>query len=206
MRLVYNGLELGRFPFRPERGGDLSLLAVGRLVEKKGFPLFIEAVRRLRERGLPVTAEIAGDGPLRAALQEQIDRAGLGGAVTLLGPLTQAEVRELLGTRRLFVAPFIVGADGTPTGCPRCSWRPCPGASRVSRPTSPRWGEVVVPGRTGWLVPTGDVETLTDAVEEALRTDAAPLARNARRLVEDVFDSRGQAKILRELQSPPERG
>lgn len=206
MRLVYNGLELGRFPFRPERGGDLSLLAVGRLVEKKGFPLLIEAVRRLRERGLPVTAEIAGDGPLRAALQGQIVRAGLGGGVTLLGPLTQAEVSGLLGTRRLFVAPFIVGRDGNADGLPTVLLEamargiPCVAADVTAV------GEVVIPGRTGWLVPTGDVDALTDAVEEALRTDASPLVRNARRLVEDVFDSRGQARTLRELQAAAEPG
>ena len=132
--------------------------------------------------------------------------AGLGGAVTLLGPLTQDEVSGLLGTRRLFVAPFIVGRDGNADGLPTVLLEamargiPCVAADVTAV------GEVVIPGRTGWLVPTGDVDALTDAVEEALRTDASPLVRNARRLVEDVFDSRGQARTLRELQAAAEPG
>ncbi|QGU05062.1 glycosyltransferase family 4 protein [Corynebacterium comes] len=205
MTLVYNGLELERFPFSPERGDDLSLLAVGRLVEKKGFAQLIEAVRRLRERGLAVTAEIAGDGPLREELQEQIDRAGLGEAVTLLGPLTQSEVRDLLGTRRLFVAPFVVGADGNADGLPTVLLEamacgiPCVAADVTAV------GEVIITGRTGRLVPAGGVGKLTDAIDEALRSDCTQLVHNARRLVEETFDSRRQAKTLRELQTPAGR-
>lgn len=204
MRLVYNGLELARFPFVPQRDRDLRLLSVGRLVEKKGFPLLIEAVRRLRERGLEVTAEIAGDGPLREELQEQIDRAGLNDAVTLLGPLTQSEVRDLLGTRRLFVAPFVIGEDGNADGLPTVLLEamargiPCVAADVTAV------GEVIITGQTGWLVPTGDVDKLTDAIEEALGADTTELAHNARALVEETFDSRHQAKTLAQLQTPPE--
>lgn len=204
MRLVYNGLELARFPFVPQRDQDLRLLSVGRLVEKKGFPLLIESVRRLRERGLAVTAEIAGDGPLREELQEQIDRAGLNDAVTLLGPLTQSEVRDLLGTRRLFVAPFVIGEDGNADGLPTVLLEamargiPCVAADVTAV------GEVIITGKTGWLVPTGDVDKLTDAIEEALGADTTELAHNARALVEETFDSRHQAKTLAQLQTPPE--
>ncbi|NLF89740.1 MAG: colanic acid biosynthesis glycosyltransferase WcaL [Corynebacterium marinum] len=204
MRLVYNGLELARFPFVPQRDQDLRLLSVGRLVEKKGFPLLIESVRRLRERGLAVTAEIAGDGPLREELQEQIDRAGLNDAVTLLGPLTQSEVRDLLGTRRLFVAPFVIAEDGNADGLPTVLLEamargiPCVAADVTAV------GEVIITGKTGWLVPTGDVDKLTDAIEEALGADTTELAHNARALVEETFDSRHQANTLAQLQTPLE--
>lgn len=204
MRLVYNGLELARFPFVPQRDQDLRLLSVGRLVEKKGFPLLIESVRRLRERGLAVTAEIAGDGPLREELQEQIDRAGLNDAVTLLGPLTQSEVRDLLGTRRLFVAPFVIAEDGNADGLPTVLLEamargiPCVAADVTAV------GEVIITGKTGWLVPTGDVDKLTDAIEEALGADTTELAHNARALVEETFDSRHQANTLAQLQTPQE--
>lgn len=201
IKLVYNGLELARFPFQPERAPELRLFGVGRLVEKKGFSLLIDAVRILRARGLNVTAEIAGDGPLREELQAQIDADGLQEAVTLLGPLTQAEVAELLGTRRLFVAPFVVGSDGNADGLPTVLLEamargiPCVAGDVTAV------GEVIITGQTGWLVPTGDVEKLAEAIDEALHTDTTELVTNARRLVEENFDSRNQAATLAQLQN-----
>ncbi|MCS5480735.1 glycosyltransferase [Corynebacterium sp. YIM 101645] len=201
IRLVYNGLELARFPFQPERAPELTLLGVGRLVEKKGFSLLVDAVRILRARRLNVTAEIAGDGPLREELQAQINTAGLRDAVTLLGPLTQAEVAELLGTRRLFVAPFVVGSDGNADGLPTVLLEamargiPCVAGDVTAV------GEVIITGRTGWLVPTGDAGRLAEAIEDALHTDTAELVATARRLVEENFDSRHQAAALAHLQN-----
>lgn len=65
-------------------------------------------------------------------------------------------------------------------------------------------GEVIITGKTGWLVPTGDVDKLTDAIEEALGADTTELAHNARALVEETFDSRHQANTLAQLQTPLE--
>src|SRR5690606_26654575 len=178
-----NGLELARFPYR--RRADLAeepvLLGVGRLVEKKGFDQLIEVVRALRAEGRPVRAEIVGDGPLREELTAQIQELGLQDHVTLLGPRTQEEVRGLLEEADLFVAPFVIGADGDADGLPTvlleamATGIPCVAASVTAV------GEVILDGRTGWLVPTGDTNALVDAVREALdpatdrlaRTDAA---------------------------------
>lgn len=211
LRLVRNGLDLDRFPFQPRQhtqnpdDGPARLLAIGRLVEKKGFSLLVEAVHRLRERGVEVTAEIAGDGPLAPELRAQIESLGLQEHITLLGPITQAQVTELLGTRDLFVAPFVVGSDGNADGLPTVLLEamarglPCVAADVTAV------GEVVQTGRTGWLVPTGDVEALTEAIAEAVRpgTGHAELAARARAQVEELFDSRGQAARLAELVVQP---
>ncbi len=72
VRVIANGVEerpaevtLGEGPFR--------VGAIGRLTEQKGFDVLIEAVRRLRQDGVPVETVIAGDGPDRAALAAQAD-------------------------------------------------------------------------------------------------------------------------------------
>lgn len=201
IRLIHNGLELTRFPFRPEREEELSLVAVGRLVEKKGFALLIEAVARLRARGLAVTAEIAGDGPLRHELQQQIDAAGLSTAVRLLGPLTQAEVARLLGIRRVFVAPFVIGTDGNADGLPTVLLEAMARGIRCVAAEVTGVGEVIIDGETGWLVPTGEVTALTEAIAAALAPGNDHLVRNARGLVERVFNSRRQAVALQALQT-----
>lgn len=203
LELVRNGLELERFPYR--RRTDLAevplLLGVGRLVEKKGFDQLIDVVHALRAEGREVRAEIVGDGPLRDELTAQIDRLGLQQQVRLLGPRTQEEVRHLLDAADLFVAPFVIGADGNADGLPTvlleamATGIPCVAASVTAV------GEVILDGETGWLVPTGDTAALIGAVREALdpATHRLALTDAARELVVAEYDSRSQARHLRVL-------
>ncbi|MBO0594305.1 glycosyltransferase family 4 protein [Nesterenkonia sp. E16_7] len=222
LHLVRNGLELSRFPFTPNLGArpaadpaagggveitprPARLLGIGRLVEKKGFHLLIEAVARLRAEGLDVEADIAGDGPLTAQLQEQIDDAGLRSAVRLLGPCTQQEVSELLGSHDVFVAPFVIGADGNADGLPTVLLEAMARGIRCVAAEVTAVGEVIRNGETGWLVPTGDVEALTAAVAEAITADPRhlPMLEAARTLIEQRFDSAAQARRLHGLVRDP---
>lgn len=203
LRLVRNGLELERFPFRPRAtiSGTPHLLGVGRLVEKKGFELLIEAARRLSDSGTECRVDIVGDGPLRDTLQNLISSYQLDDVVHLLGPRTQEEVRTLLGEADLFVAPFVVGTDGNADGLPTvlleamATGIPCVAGDVTAV------GEVIRTGETGWLVPSGDVDALLACVVEALdsATDIDAMTRAARALIEAEYDSTGQAARLREL-------
>ncbi|GAA1813564.1 glycosyltransferase family 4 protein [Nesterenkonia flava] len=212
--LVHNGLNLERFPYEPERpsgNGVPRLLAVGRLVEKKGFLHIVDAVARLKAAGMSVRADILGDGPEAGPLRERIAALGVQDEVSLLGARTQAEVTEMLGSHDLFVAPFVVGADGNADGLPTVLLEamargiPCVAADVTAV------GEVIRNGsptaeRTGWLVPTSDAEALTGAVREALGITSQrrrQITDAARNLVESLFDSRRQATHLRRLVSTP---
>lgn len=79
---------------RSPKTNDIHLLSVARLVEKKGHVHQIAACARLKTRGIRFHLKIAGDGPLRIALQQQIDAAGLTADITLLGAQTVAQIRE----------------------------------------------------------------------------------------------------------------
>ncbi|WP_218220487.1 glycosyltransferase [Nesterenkonia sp. Act20] len=212
LHLVRNGLELSRFPFTPGRnvrpadGDPPRLLGIGRLVEKKGFHLLIEAVSRLHSLGVPAQVSIAGDGPLRSELQERIDGAGLTSWVRLLGPCTQEEIGELLGTHDVFVAPFVVGADGNADGLPTVLLEAMARGIRCVAAQVTGVGELVRSAETGWLVPSGDVTALTKALLEALTLDAGHLAllTAARSCIEDHFDSTSQAATLRALVHDPQ--
>ena len=204
---VYNGLELERFPFRPraDHGGPLRVAAVGRLVEKKGFADLVEAVRRLVELGLPVEVRLAGGGELHDELAERIRSAGLGDRFALLGPRTQAEVRELLDWCDVFAAPSVVGADGNADGLPTvlleamASGAPCVATDVTGIP------EVVIDGVTGRLLPPADAGALADALAAIAHEPAAALAmtRTARALVEREFDGARQAAALADLAARP---
>lgn len=207
VELVYNGLELDRFPYREPAAAELSdrpvrIAAVGRLVEKKGFPDLIEAVRRLRDGGLPVEARVAGGGELLEELQDRVEAAGLQDCFTLLGPRTQAEVRALLDWADVFAAPSVVGADGNADGLPTvlleamATGVPCVASTVTGIP------EAIIDGVTGRLHAPGDVDGLVEALTALARApqERIALATAARALIEQRFDSRRQARILRALE------
>jgi teichuronic acid biosynthesis glycosyltransferase TuaC len=105
LHVVRNGVDLERFQLldrstaRQQVCGPLGLaldapllLSVGNLVELKGHALLIEAVHALRDALPSLQLLIAGEGPERTALQEQIERCGLQARVRLVGALPNSEL------------------------------------------------------------------------------------------------------------------
>ncbi len=205
--VVRNGLELDRFPYRPHRDRKEvpALLAVGRLVEKKGFGHLLFALAVLRDTGLPVRLDLVGTGPLEADLAAQVRGLGLDDVVTLHGALTQQEVREMFDTHDVLVAPFVDGSDGNVDGLPTvllegmAAGIPCVAGNVTAVP------EIVSDGRTGWLVDGTDPTAIAAAVAEVVRRAVADPASltfvtdAARARVCALHDSRVQAAELAAL-------
>lgn len=220
---VYNGLELERFPFvEPTYPGPaLRVAAVGRLVEKKGFSLLLDAVAELVRRGVALEVRIAGGGELYELLTQQIVQLGLESTVTLLGPRTQAEVVELLRWADVFTAPCLVGQDGNADGLPTvlleamamgvpCIASDVTGIPEVitnangvftAEPESDK--NSASPRQTGILVRSGVLSDLVDALVTVASSsfDRQSVALAARRLIEASFDSYRQSALLQDLQS-----
>ncbi|WP_226963562.1 glycosyltransferase [Nostocoides sp. F2B08] len=214
IRLVRNGIDVERFTYSaPTPVGDtLRVAAVGRLVEKKGFDVLVDAAALARDRGLSLEVRIAGDGELREDLEAQITAAGLEGTVTLLGPRGQDEIRDLLRWADVLVAPCVVGRDGNADGLPTvlleamamgvpCVSTAVTGIPEAIHPASPEGPA------TGLLLPPGDVEAVAAAMEDAARPDfpRTEIARSARALIETEFDSRVQARRLADVTAPSAR-
>jgi len=117
---IYNGLDLSQFNFRWPRATDAGpslVLAVGRLVEKKGFGDLVSAVKILRQRGLPVSSG-NGSGPLRERICAQIRQLDLEDCVSVVGAKDQQAVRSAYQRAALFVLPRIITSDGDRDGIP----------------------------------------------------------------------------------------
>lgn len=199
--LVYNGLELRGLPFSGAEPASREIIAVGRLIEKKGFHVLIEACRLMRERGADFTVRIIGSGPEEGRLRAQIARSGLSDVATLAGPRPQSEVVATMRRGALLAAPCIVGGDGNRDGLPTVLLEamavglPCVATDVTGIP------ELVVDGKTGLIVPEGDPDTLADRME-ALLGDAALRARLSlagRARIERDFDIDVNAARLREI-------
>jgi len=193
VELVYHGVDLARFPpsaiERPPRDGSdpaqpVMLLSVGRLVEKKGTDVLLEALARL-PRALHWRLVHAGGGPLRAKLEQRARRLGILERVAWRGALAQD---ALLGEYRaadLFVLASRIARDGDRDGLPNVLVEAqSQGLACVSTAVS-AIPELIEDGVTGVLVAPDAAEALAQAL-------AALIADPARR---QALGGAGQARV-----------
>jgi len=198
---IYNGLDLNRFPYSAPDVRARHIVAVGRLVEKKGFDVLIDACALLKAEGCEFSCEIIGSGEDEAALRAQIERLSVGTRVRLEGPRPQARVIEHVREAAVFAAPCIVGKDGNRDGLPTVLLEamalgtPCVSTDVTGIP------EVIRHGETGLCVPQREAEALADALKQLLDSSdlRTRLASAARRLIEKDFDIHRNAARQRTL-------
>jgi glycosyltransferase involved in cell wall biosynthesis len=199
VRCLYHGLDLEAYPVPATRDGEApALLAVGQLKEKKGLGDLIDACAALAERGIDVRCRIVGEGPLRDALAERIERHRLGGRVTLDGPLPHAAVIDAYATASVFALPCVTAADGDRDGIPNVILEAMAMGLPVVSTRHSGIPEAVEDGVTGLLVAPGDVEGLADALATLLSDPARrdELGRAGRRRVASLFDARTNVRRL----------
>lgn len=185
---IYNGMDLNSaLPSAP--ASPPRLLSVGRLVEKKGYPILIEACRLLREQGIDFRCRIIGEGPMHDELKEQIAACSLAPIVELAGPQAQPEIRRSLGEASLFVLPCVEersgGMDILPTVITEAM------AARLPVVSTRLAGipEMVLDGKTGRLVASGDAAAIASAVRGLLSQpdQARSMGEAGRRHAEEMF-------------------
>jgi glycosyltransferase involved in cell wall biosynthesis len=200
VRRLYNGVDLDAF--RADGGVRRSdrILSVGRLVEKKGFDVLVDALALLAERGVEFSADLVGDGEDREAIRARIDARGLASRVHLTGPLDQVEIRRRMLESTLLCLPCKIGADGNRDALPTVLLEAqAAGLPSISTPVS-GIPEILDGGRAGVLVPENDpaatARAMCELLEDAPRR--AELARAGRRRAEELFDGRNAARTLHE--------
>jgi glycosyltransferase involved in cell wall biosynthesis len=208
VRRIYNGLQIPAFAYSDPSERPPAIVAVGRLVEKKGFDVLIQACALLRSRGLPFRCTIIGEGLLKDDLGLLIDSLDLRNEVVLAGPLPRPKVAEALRSAAVCAVPCVQAADGDRDGLPTvlieamALGTPCIGTDVTGIP------ELVRNGETGLCVAQRDPEALADALA-CLIGDGdlrVRLARSGRALVEEQFDVDCNAALLRSLFESAARG
>jgi len=93
----------------PPEGTDLRVVCAASLIPRKGQSYLLEALARLRERGLHVTASLAGEGEARVRLEAKAQELGVDDRVTLLGNVDHSELlrRYAVGDFDAFVLPSL---------------------------------------------------------------------------------------------------
>jgi glycosyltransferase involved in cell wall biosynthesis len=163
--------------FVPPRAGTTrendAIVFVGRLVEKKGLPVLVEAFAKLR-RSLPdARLTIVGDGPMRAPIESLLGRLGLSEHVSLAGALPHRELADVYRRSTVAVFPFVVAAGGDQEGFGLVVTEAMGCGCPVIASELPAVRASIDPGTTGILVPPGDADALEREVLRVLRD--APL-------------------------------
>jgi glycosyltransferase involved in cell wall biosynthesis len=199
---LYNGVDLDRFhPTARRQEARPMLLGVGRLVEKKGFAILVEACRLLRRRGYDFRCDIVGSGPEEQNLRGQIASAGLAGVVTLRGVLANEQVAEALAAATAVALPCVVAEDGNVDALPTVLLEAAAAGCPVVSTRLSGIPEIVVEAKTGLLVPPGDAAALASALANLIDQPARARAMGqaARRHAEDLFDLRRNVAELQRL-------
>jgi colanic acid/amylovoran biosynthesis glycosyltransferase len=163
---IYNGLDLTEFGRATFSSDTPLIVAIGRLIAKKGFTNLIRACALLVERGRSFRCEIFGEGPLEKELRVQIEKLNLEDRIQLPGPKPQHELRARLADASVFVLPSVPEPQGGMDNLPTVIME----AMATGLPVvSTRIGgipEMVVENQTGFLVQPEDAVALAGAIEK----------------------------------------
>ncbi len=169
---VFEVLNFAPLDVRPVKAAPEAVPVIGtlsRLHRNKGVDVMLEAMARLRDRGVEVRLRIAGDGPERETLEALSHSLDLEDRVTFEGWVSPAA--DYLTTLDLFAAPSrvepfgLVVAESMAAGVPVV-------ASRIDGPR-----EILKDGELGRLVAAEDADALAFAIEAAVKDWPGTLAR-----------------------------
>jgi glycosyltransferase involved in cell wall biosynthesis len=216
--LVYHGIDVARFR-APEQDkvrattapDPVTVLSVGRAVDKKGFDDLLAALANL-PAALPWRFEHVGGGPLLPRLKAQAQALGIADRVSWHGALAQQALLARYRAADVFALASRVSADGDRDGLPNVLMEaqsqklPCV-ATTVAGIT-----ELIEHGVTGLLVPERDTAALSGALARLIgdaglrdRLGQAGFERTTREFAMETGIDRLVARFDASIDSPSSR-
>lgn len=175
IRHIPNGIDLTRFDDKPKQK---RILMTGRLLPRKGFQHVLSALEGVEA---DYEVHIAGDGPLRAALEEQARK--LKTKVIFHGWLdtNSTELRELYETSAIFCLPSL--RENASISLLEAM------LAGMAVITSDESGCPETVGDAGFIVPYGNVDTMRMTLNRLINSvdEQVSFGARARRRAEQVF-------------------
>ena len=175
--LAYHGLDFARFPafLRPVGGDRVTILSVGRAVEKKGFDVLLDALALL-PTALDWRLVHIGGGALLPRLKRQADTLRLARRIEWRGAQPQDAVLAAYREADLFVLACQRTRSGDRDGLPNVLMEAQSQGLPCITTTASAADELIVDGNSGILVPPGDAAALARAIGELI---ADPMRRES---------------------------
>ena len=196
--VIPNGIEFETFTPGPhsDRYTKPTLLYLGRLKAYKKVEFILEAIALLSSKGVDCRLLVAGDGDYRGHLERLSKDLGINSRVTFLGYVTETKKIELL--RKAWLHILTSSKEGW--GITNLEAAACETPTVAS--DSPGLRDSVVHGRTGFLVPHGNIEALADRISELLENNELRqnMGKNSRKFAESFSWEESTVQIERFLE------
>ncbi len=198
---IYNGMDLNKFPYTPYTERKPHILAVGRLVAKKGFNVLLDALALLKQQKIFMSCTLVGSGALQTDLEEQIKALGIEDVITLVGPMPQPDIIRMMQQANMVVAPCIISEDGDRDGLPTVLLESMALGTPVISTQVAGIPELVKDQETGLCVEPQNPQALAEAIKRLLDDQSLCqiLSKKGRALIEREYDEDRNASRLREL-------
>lgn len=203
---IHLGVDIGKFAYQDRapalaRRGQKRLLMVSRLAEKKGIPVAMRALRAVLEQAPELTLRIVGEGEERPKIEELRRELGLERHVELVGALDSDGVRQEMAGCHLLLQPSVTARDGDQEGIPVVLMEALASGIPVIATRHSGIPELVIEGRTGFLVPEHDIPALAKTVLRVIQDPAlaSSLGRAGRAWIEQEFNLTLQAERFTRL-------
>ncbi|WNF37195.1 glycosyltransferase [Bacillaceae bacterium IKA-2] len=195
--LVYHsqGVNLTQFTYRPPQQRETeNILSMGRLVEKKGHHILMQAFNKIKSKFPNATLTIIGRGELEEPLKLLASQLNLGESFQLLKNLPKHQVHEEMKKADLFCAASLEASDGNVEGIPNTIKEAMATGLPVVSTTHAGIPELITNHKEGILVEENNVNQLALALEYMLenRNKWEQYASAARQKVEQNFDQSKQ--------------
>ena len=197
------GIDMTRFTPREMKvpGETLEILSVARLTEKKGLHVAIEACRQLKAQGVAFRYRILGIGPWERRLRTLIEQYQLDDVIEMPGFMPSHQVKAMLEQADVFLLPSITGADGDMEGIPVALMEAMAVGIPVVSTVHSGIPELVESGKSGWLAPENDAQSLAERLAAFSQLDSqevTPIVLRARKKIATEFN---QSVINKQLAS-----
>lgn len=176
--IIPNSLPMCSIPRATD--ADAPILAIGRLVEKKGFIYLVRAARQINRE-----VWIVGDGPERQQLESEAPAS-----VRFLGTQPEESLPAMYARAAMLVAPCVQAANGDLDGIPTVIMEAMTAGCPVIASNIGSVPEYVINQGTGILVPPGNVDALAAAIRNVLDNHdrAERTARDAQKYAASHLD------------------
>lgn len=195
IRVLYGGVDLDLFPYKPQVSqGSQNILSIGRLVEKKGHHILMQAFKKIKAKFPKATLTIIGGGELEGYIQSLAAQLNLGTSFRLLNRVPKSQIPELMGQADIFCAPSLTASNGDVEGIPNTIKEAMASGIPVVSTNHAGIPEIITHNQDGILVRENDVDHLAQALEFMLldQSKRESYALSARQRVEQNFDQNKQ--------------
>ncbi len=206
----YQGVDINTFSFskRPHLPDSLQagkqrfdILLHGRFVEKKGLDYGIRAFKIIADKYPQAFLTIIGDGELRKKLQYLVKSIGLQDRVTFLGFRPHSEIPAILKTMDILLSPNVTSHNGDKEGIPTTIKEAMATGLPVVSTYHSGIPELVLDGKTGFLVPERDIDALAEKLENLITDQQLreEFGKNGAEVIKGHSDLFKQARKLEDI-------